>query len=563
VTLYAEGLAPATDVAITLTYMPPTGDPVADAVHLTVIDPASLASLQTRHRYFDLPGDLGGLASRSYAANGSYHQYRLGLGPVGEYIPLKNRTLLAKALFPLIGAIKTKAAYYRGLSDGFWIGLKGDWESLKKIGQTVDAAGNVINTTGTALGSAISFMFVEDEEGRLARLYILGKQLRKINDSFERAAAGRSPLQVMKDFTATLCRDLYTDAEAALGWEPLTPNIDPQVLSYMSGIAVGYVGEQVTVGLATGAAAAKITAKIVPMLQGLVTAFENGTRYSLEVLDDTARYSAKMARLAQKIPNSEAGSLYVGNVVEGLKNIKLPSTKSVSEVFMLKFKDKPALNDDVLRIFKTYIAEAELPTKLKPVVYNYTKVLDLLPNAADISEDALKGWARFCGSIGTTTSGSKYTNDLIKVFGGIENFDKAGFEAVMKQLSEAGNNGFKLTLEAGNPSRWNLPDTELILDTLPTNRQGHSLSHIFAHTVPNFKPGQHSVFSFDRGDLLPNLKEAWLNKTIVDPDDAFGWEIDMGRVIGSEGQTKIRIIVNPTTKQIITAYPVSDVNSYL
>jgi hypothetical protein len=51
--------------------------------------------------------------------------------------------------------------------------------------------------------------------------------------------------------------------------------------------------------------------------------------------------------------------------------------------------------------------------------------------------------------------------------------------------------------------------------------------------------------------------------TIPDPDDAFGWEIDMGRIIGSEGQIKIRGIVNPTTKQIITAYPVADANSYL
>jgi hypothetical protein len=327
---------------------------------------------------------------------------------------------------------------------------------------------------------------------------------------------------------------------------------------------VGYVGEQVVVGTLTGAAAARITTKIAPMIRGVVAAVQDGSRYSLEALDQATRHSAKMARMGQKIPNSQAGCLHVGNVVEGLKRIKLPSTKTVPEVFMLKFKDKPVLNDDVLRIFKTYITEAELPTKLKPVLYNYTKVLDLLPDIADISEDALKGWARFCGSMGTSANGTKYTDDLIKVFGGPGNFDKAGFEAVMKQLSGVGHNGgFRLTLETGSTTKWHLTGTDVFFDISSANSQGHSLTHVFTHTVPNFKPGTHSVFTASRENLLALIKDSWLSKTIRHPTDTFRWEIEVGSVIGTAGETKIRIIVNPNTRQIISAYPITNAESYL
>ncbi|MDJ0757038.1 MAG: polymorphic toxin-type HINT domain-containing protein [Ardenticatenaceae bacterium] len=92
----------------------------------------------------------------------------------------------------------------------------------------------------------------------------------------------------------------------------------------------------------------------------------------------------------------------------------------------------------------------------------------------------------------------------------------------------------------------------------PTGAEGNRVLHVFEHLAPNPGKPNHTVFNVDNStDLLPLIDEAWLGNKIQDPADATAWVTEMGRVVGTNGETKIRIIIRPgTTNEIITAYPV-------
>jgi Bacterial TSP3 repeat len=378
VTLYAEGLAPTGNVAITLTYTPTTGNPVADTVHLTVLDPASLASLQTRHRYFALPGDLGGIVSRSYAANGAYRQHRLGLAPIGANLPIQNRNLLAKSLFSVIGSLKNTAAFYRGVPDGFWLGLKGDWQSIQD--------------TGEAIGSAIAFVMVEDNVGRMARAVAFYDQIREIKKAFDGVSVRDIP-GIMGNMASTITRDLYTEAEASLGWEPITDGLDAQVINYMAGITVGYVGEQVVIGLTTGAAAAKITTKIAPMVRGLVAAVISKTTYPLEALDDVAKPASWLSRGVQKTARTQDETKAMVQAVQKVKRFEFPDGFTVPRVINDWFKLKPQLYDELLTIWVNKFPADVSGQRVANMMNDLASVLHRFGNNPALSDDAVKGFA--------------------------------------------------------------------------------------------------------------------------------------------------------------------------
>jgi hypothetical protein len=406
VTLYAEGLAPANEVAITLTYTPPTGDPVSDTVRLTVLDPSTLASLQTRHRYFILPGDLGGLAYRSYAANGAYRQHRLGLSPIGANVPIQNRSLLAKSLFSVIGTLKNTAAFYRGVPDGFWIGLKGDWQSIQE--------------TGEAIGSAIAFVIVEDDTGRMARAVAFYDQIKEIKKAFDGVSARDIP-GIMKNMASTITRDLYTEAEASLAWEPITDGLDLQVINYMGGITVGYVGEQVVIGLTTGAAAAKITTKIAPMVRGVVTAVKNGTPYALDALDDVAKPASWLSRGVQKTARTQNETKAMVQAVQKVKRFEFPDGFTVPRVINDWFKLKPQLYDELLTIWVNKFPADVSGQRVAHMMNDLATVLYGYGNAADFPDDAVKGFAHLQAKLFKTGDDSiSRWKDCEKLFGGLD-----------------------------------------------------------------------------------------------------------------------------------------------
>ncbi|MEK4500021.1 hypothetical protein NYE55_15130 [Bacillus sp. FSL R12-0069] len=64
------------------------------------------------------------------------------------------------------------------------------------------------------------------------------------------------------------------------------------------------------------------------------------------------------------------------------------------------------------------------------------------------------------------------------------------------------------------------------------------------------------MFNVDKTKLLELLDEAWSKKGASVPNDPGAFIIPMGRVVGTEGETGIRLVVESRTNKVVTAYPV-------
>jgi filamentous hemagglutinin len=87
---------------------------------------------------------------------------------------------------------------------------------------------------------------------------------------------------------------------------------------------------------------------------------------------------------------------------------------------------------------------------------------------------------------------------------------------------------------------------------------GNRVLHVLDHTIPNSSKPVHSVFNVDRTQVIGLVDEAWAAKVGPGTLQANGnrvWVVDMGRQVGTGGQTSIQIVVRDGTTQLITAFP--------
>jgi hypothetical protein len=87
------------------------------------------------------------------------------------------------------------------------------------------------------------------------------------------------------------------------------------------------------------------------------------------------------------------------------------------------------------------------------------------------------------------------------------------------------------------------------------------VAHIMAHTQPDDSKPKHSMFiATAREDVLALLDEAW--KKRGPPERQGGargrdvYDVPMGRVIGTNGEQRLRMVVEKDSAVIVTAYPV-------
>ena len=91
------------------------------------------------------------------------------------------------------------------------------------------------------------------------------------------------------------------------------------------------------------------------------------------------------------------------------------------------------------------------------------------------------------------------------------------------------------------------------------SKQGNRVLHILEHLKPDASKPQHTVFDVDRSQLIGLIDEAWINKGAgtMQANGNVYYEVDMGHVIGTNGETIIKIVTKGFTNEIITAYPIS------
>ena len=86
---------------------------------------------------------------------------------------------------------------------------------------------------------------------------------------------------------------------------------------------------------------------------------------------------------------------------------------------------------------------------------------------------------------------------------------------------------------------------------------GNRVEHVLQHTVPNVQKAKHTVFNVDKSDVFDLIDEAWTSRGsgVLQANGNVCYDVDMGRVIGTDGETVIRIITDGFSNQIVTAFP--------
>ncbi len=109
-------------------------------------------------------------------------------------------------------------------------------------------------------------------------------------------------------------------------------------------------------------------------------------------------------------------------------------------------------------------------------------------------------------------------------------------------------------LTSTGPRQWKSSAGLIYGEGLPN--QVNRVEHVLMHTVPNPSKTVHTVFNVARDKVLGLVDEAWLARGAPVPGDPGAFIVPMGRVVGTAGETAVKVIVMPGTSEILTSYPV-------
>ena len=90
------------------------------------------------------------------------------------------------------------------------------------------------------------------------------------------------------------------------------------------------------------------------------------------------------------------------------------------------------------------------------------------------------------------------------------------------------------------------------------SREGNRVRHVLEHTKPNPNKPVHTVFNVDKSNVIGLVDEAWKKRGVgsLAGNGYVTYNIDMGKIIGTNGESSIRIVTNGYTNKIISAYPI-------
>ncbi|MGL4234944.1 RHS repeat-associated core domain-containing protein [Tabrizicola sp.] len=89
----------------------------------------------------------------------------------------------------------------------------------------------------------------------------------------------------------------------------------------------------------------------------------------------------------------------------------------------------------------------------------------------------------------------------------------------------------------------------------PDPKFGNRVDHVLAHTAPDASKPKHSVFNVGGDDALGLVDEAWSKRGASVAGDPKTFVVDMGQVVGTNGETSIKIVADPQSGYITTAFP--------
>ena len=90
------------------------------------------------------------------------------------------------------------------------------------------------------------------------------------------------------------------------------------------------------------------------------------------------------------------------------------------------------------------------------------------------------------------------------------------------------------------------------------SKEGNRVLHVLEHTKPNPNKPVHTVFNVDKSNVIGLVDEAWNSRGVgnLASNGYVTYNIDMGKTIGTNGETFMRIVTNGYTNKLISAYPI-------
>ncbi|MEM1158051.1 MAG: hypothetical protein AAGH72_07330 [Verrucomicrobiota bacterium] len=429
--VYVEGLAQANDVTVIWSYTDAGGTPqVSDEVHLNVVDPSLITMMNqfapSHGGLHAVYGNPQRVRSRSYAANGVTMWSEMALTPVGEALPIKNRGMLAR-IFWATPRLRQQIAFTKGFVDGFWVALKGEAETVAGVWQ----------------------FFTDDPFGRTAAMWA---GVNEAIDELREIPADEIPT-LLADIAKNITDDLYTQAEAALPWQPLEANLSPDVLYYMYGFAVGTVTEGVVVSLL----GVGLVTKTASVIKGVIATAKTG-KYSLGVLSAARKSTNKVTHMMLRMADTDSASVRIGAIGKYLEKTEVPSGRKMSEVIDEAFLDKPNLSKRYYQNLKNHwpdiTDEARRATRYQKAQHSLAEMADIMGN--DLTDDALEGFGLLQKRLFVeNVDDADRWADLSKLMRDLDNPQKK--QALNRSLEE-----YKVAVEADPDAKFWLRDIDQI-----------------------------------------------------------------------------------------------------
>ncbi len=98
------------------------------------------------------------------------------------------------------------------------------------------------------------------------------------------------------------------------------------------------------------------------------------------------------------------------------------------------------------------------------------------------------------------------------------------------------------------------------MDLRKGSKNNTRIDHVLQHTIADPTKPKHSVFLAKGEEILHLIDDAWSRKGSPLPDDPYAYVIKFKKPIGTEGETALKIIVQPGTSKLITAFPIKEKN---
>ena len=434
--------------------------------------------------------------------------------------------------------LKLGGGFVKGYSDGLIDGFKADAEGVQELG-------------------LMTFESLQGNHARAKQFWDGIKMLANMS-SAERA--------VMFD---NMQLTFLEKAQAEVPWDASANNVtdDWGVAAYMSGYAGGFVSEQVimiyvTAGIGKG-----------------VMWLGNGV---------------KNAMLATR------AGVVVGQVISATQKFLVGAFLSVTKHVVTLGEEGIRSGQAIMRHLsqKSYLGlraadmTHEVIIRLTPVRMSYQMFANLVaPHCTTVSawmqygygcykrmceictigrlvlnESAMRGFARLYPALRSPTNASAdFAEHLLNVCRNTPTspVDAASLNAVL-ELFDSAKVGFKLTPDPTDATTWISP-AGVVYETNQFCKEGSRISHVLAHTVDGYiVPGklvpkpQHSLFSVSRSNVFELIDEAWQLKQGLGTLQGNGnrvWIVEISRQTGTQGQTKVMLVVKDGTNIIISAYP--------